>query len=84
MKNLVKVIGVTFLALIMLSVFVSCDHGSKGSNPQGTVYTLSADVDDLSLVIGKEDGIVNVTTNGTFTVEMENSNIASAVKMEKL
>ena len=84
MKNLVKVIGVTFLALIMLSVFVSCDHGSKGSNPQGTVYTLSADVDDLSLVIGKEDGIVNVTTNGTFTVEMENSNIASAVKNGKV
>ncbi len=84
MKNLLKVLVLSMSAILMLALVIGCDHDS-GSNPgKKTQYTLSADAETLELTVGAGNGTVNVTTNGNFTIEMENSSVATASKEGKV
>ncbi len=79
MKNLLKVLGLSVLTLMLFSVLIGC-----GPDAEKIEYTLTSDVESLDLTIGEANGVVNVTTNGTFTIEMENTAIATATKEGKV
>ncbi len=73
-----KIMGLV-LVISLVGIFTGCPKPTGTPESEPATYTISADKESLELVAGGDAETVEITTNGTLTVEVENEAVATAV-----